>query len=144
MSSPLLPSMDEQLDAIRVAEGWSIVHIDTCLPCYLQDHHNRDGELLLGVYVDGNSTVKDVLDGLDDEFRSIAWDIASERAGYDDDKASAVLAKLRQDNADKLDALFDSSLEVPSEEEDGFSESCYAWFLLVWPIPDEEDDASAV
>lgn len=30
-------------------------HVDTCLPCYLQDHHNREGELLLCCTPSGQS-----------------------------------------------------------------------------------------
>jgi hypothetical protein len=33
----------------------SAQHIDTCLSDYIQDHHNRDGELLVGIYPHGQS-----------------------------------------------------------------------------------------
>ena len=47
------------LDCIR---GMTIKarYLDTCLPCYLQDHHNRDGETL--VYALLGCTVEDTVD----------------------------------------------------------------------------------
>ena len=68
---PLLPSLDQQLASAREASGESFLwaHIDTCLSCYLNDHHHRDGELLLGAFVAGNTTIGEVLDGHEDEFR---------------------------------------------------------------------------
>jgi hypothetical protein len=108
---PFLRSTDEQLQDARDStdDGWTVVHIDTCLGSYLQDHHNRDGELLLGTYVTGSNTVGEVLDGLEDEFRNVGWQLGEDRKGYDHDKAQATLAKLREDNADRLDRIFDTS-----------------------------------
>src|SRR5690606_13030504 len=108
----ILPSLDEQLRSAREASGQSFMwaHIDTCLSSYLQDHHNRDGELLLGVHVDGTTTIGDLLDNLDGEFRALAWDMGEFRKGYDHDKAKTALDKLAADNADRLDRLFDPAL----------------------------------
>src|SRR5690606_12946178 len=98
----ILPSLDQQLRSAREASGQSFMwaHIDTCLPAYLRDHHNRDGELLLGAYVDGNSTVGDVLDGLQQEFQAVAYDLGETRAGYDHEEAQLALWRLRDENSD--------------------------------------------
>jgi len=162
------PSLDQQLRTAREASGQKFLwaHIDTCLSCFLHDHHNRDGELLLGVYVDGSSTVGDVLDGLKDEFRQIGWNLGESRLGYDDEAAEAALDRLLAENANKRHLPFDASLDAPPwdedekffDEEDNFDEeafeqatlewerememgeSCQAWFLLTWDLPDEDDE----
>ena len=141
MSYNLLPSLDQQLRSAREEAGQEFLwaHIDTCLSCYLNDHHNRDGELLLGVYVDGTSTIGQVLASLVYEFGSVGYQIAEYRAGYDHDKAMAALAYLINENRDRSETLFDSSLEYHSDDEfDG--DYVQAWFLLTWDIPEEEDD----
>jgi hypothetical protein len=134
-------SLKQQTDNAREASGHSFMwhHIDTCLSCYLNDHHNREGELLLGVFVDGNSTVRDVLDGLKDEFRQFAYDLRADSLGYDHDKAAEALDRLIAENEEVWDKLFDSSLEYHSEDEFG-EDYVQAWFLLTWDIPEEEDD----
>lgn len=161
-----LKSLSEQLADAREAAGQSFLwaHIDTCLSSFVNDHHHRDGELLLGVFVDGNATIADVLDGLESEFHAVAYDLASERLGYDHNAAKAALARLRDENSDRLDKLFDSSLEGPPsdeeerffDEEDNFDEEAFeaatlayeeaqegsecvqAWFLLTWDVPEDE------
>lgn len=135
----MIRSTDHQLRDIREERGdFAITHIDTCLSSFLSDHHNRDGELLLGVYVDGSTTVADVLDGLDSEFATIGWDLGESRKGFDYDKAKQALADLRNNAADKLALIFDSSLDLPDEEEE-CEEACQAWFLIHWEVPDDCD-----
>lgn len=138
---PILPSLDQQLRAIREVEGaFAVSHIDTCLGSFLSDHHNRDGELLLGVYVDGETTVATVLDELADEFGRIGWDMGESRKGFDYDKAKQAIADFRQSALESVDpdAVFDSSLDIPNEEHD-HEESCQAWFLVHWNLPEFED-----
>lgn len=134
-------SLKEQTDKTRAASGQSFMwhHIDTCLSCYVQDHHNRDGELLLGVVVDGRYLVEDVLDSLEGEFEAIAWNLGESRKGYDHDQARKALQRLRDDNEDRLGRVFDLGLEIPDEGEE-FDEPCQAWFLLTWDVPEEEND----
>jgi hypothetical protein len=135
MTSPLLPSMQEQLDALR-EDGFTLVHIDTCLGSYLTDHHNRDGELLLGVHIDATSTVGDVLLGVLSEFQSIGFELGESRGGFDFDLAkNAIKNEIASKDADELAKLFDTSLEVGDEEDDDDGESVQAWFLIVWPVP---------
>jgi hypothetical protein len=151
MTSPLLPSMEAQLDAIR-EDGFALVHIDTCLSGYLSDHHNRDGELLLGVHVDGTTTVEEVLLGVLSEFQSIGFELGETRAGFDFDQAkNAIKNEIASKDADELAKLFDASLEVPPVEENFESDDLFedaqnewessdqvqAWFLIVWPVPEE-------
>lgn len=138
---PIPIPMDRQLDAIRETAEFSVVHIDTCLACYLQDHHNRDGELLLGVTVTGETTIGEVFNELEDEFRSIAWDIAADRKGFDYDKAfAAIKAERSKHHPMDLDRkLFDPSLDIPTEEDyEDMAEFPKAWFLIVWSVPEEE------
>jgi hypothetical protein len=139
----VLPSLDQQLQSARDASGeeFSISHIDTCLSCYLQDHHHRDGELLLGVYVDGNTTIGDILRDLESEFNQMFLE-DGERGGFNGDKASAAIAKLKEDNKDRLDTIFDSKLETPSEDDEDMGESCQAWFLIHWNVPDDDEEES--
>lgn len=40
----------------------SIKLVDICFSDYLTDHHNRDGELLIGVYLNGQSAERMALD----------------------------------------------------------------------------------
>jgi hypothetical protein len=135
---PFLKSTQEQLQDRRddSETGYAVVHVDTCLSCYVQDHHHRDGELLLGVYVDGTSTVGGILHDLALELNQTNLE-EGERGGFVYDKASAAIAKLREDNSDRLDQLFAPGAEVPADDEDDGSDPCYAWFVITWNVPEE-------
>lgn len=143
MSSPFLPSVQEQLQSRRDESEtkFAVTHIDTCLSSYLNDHHNRDGELLLGVFVDGNATVGDVLDAVRDEYRQIAYDMGENRLGFDYDEGLKAIEAMIADNGDNRDKLFDASLDVMGPYDD-CGESCQAWFLVHWDVPEEEDGSS--
>lgn len=139
---PLLPSLDQQTRSARESAGVTFMwhHIDTCLSSFLHDHHHRDGELLLGAIVFGDTTVGAVLDELQSEFNAVGWDLASERRGYDHGAAQAALDRLKAENADRLDKPFDTSLEVLDDEDDELDDYIQAWFLLTWDTPDEEEE----
>lgn len=131
-----LISTQDQLAAFRDSadSGVVFVHVDTCIGCYLQDHHNRDGECLFGVYVDGTTTVGDVRKMLQDEVRSTGDRVDS----YVADEAIAAALDAWFANLDPA-RLFDASLEVPELDEDGdpidnddAAEGCQAWFVLTW------------
>lgn len=124
-------------DKPESAARWSVSvsHIDTCLSCYLQDHHNRDGELLLGVPVDGTTTNKAVMDALESEFASGGDDGFPEELD-ESDVARAIGSYFA--GAD-LDSPFDSSLEVPDEDEEPDGEGPQAWFLVEWTRDDDEE-----
>jgi hypothetical protein len=102
-------------------------HIDTCLSCYLQDHHNRPGELLLGTEVDGATSYQEVLDGLLSQLNGLDRDPDS----FDYDAAEAAIRE-RFSTVSDMSKPFDPSLEViPAEElENAGGEWCVAWFLL--------------
>jgi hypothetical protein len=104
-------------------------HIDTCLGCYLLDHHNRPGELLLGATVDGNTTQGEVLDELLQELQARCIDDES----FDYDAAKACIKSIFCEAFGTiLDGKFDASLDVLTDEESDMSEPCQAWFLLTW------------
>lgn len=107
--------------------------IDICLGCYLTDHHNRPGELLLGVEVDGTTDRKEVLDGLLSELN--ARDIDDESFDYDTAKG-CIKSLFVEGYGTDLSGLFDASLDVLTDEEREMSEPCQAWFLLTWDSPD--------
>jgi hypothetical protein len=110
-----------------------LVHIDTCLSCYLLDHHNRPGELLLGVPVDGKTRNRDVMLGLIEEFDSIArWDICP----LTNDEFAAAVTEIFY-NVD-LRLTFDKSLDMPLDYDEEYGEVCQAWFLLTWPAQEED------
>lgn len=103
----------------------TLSHVDTCLHCYLTDHHNREGEYLIGVPVDGATTNHAVFDAIDDEINRGA----NLLEGVTDNAIDVAIAKFFKD-AD-MTALFDSSLEVIGEDEDT-GDMVQAWFLLEW------------
>jgi hypothetical protein len=117
----------------------SIDHADTCLPSYVQDHHTRDGECLLGVALSHGTTYKDVLDGIKDEWAGMDVQPADEENIDDLESAFAVeLASITAKVTD-LSAIFDSSIEESSDD-DTSSESCYAWFVVTWSREEEEEE----
>lgn len=109
-------------------------HIDTCMSCFLNDHHNRDGELLLGVFVDGASTFHDVLWALIDELQTASASIdPADVPGWDYDAAKACAKSLFAET--DLSKPFDVGLDMPSEDDD-CAESVQAWFLFTWEKED--------
>lgn len=133
---PILPSLDQQLRTAREASasGFVCAHIDTCLPDYLHDHHNRDGELLLGVVVFGDTSIGAVKNELLGEFDSMAYDLAGDQPGYDHSKARKAIIDLFADvSPNDLDRkAFDPALDLRDDEDDGFGDYCQAWFLITW------------
>lgn len=103
-------------------------HIDTCLSCYLQDHHNRPGELLLGVWVDGTLSYQALMEDLIQELHSLSVEDES----FDYEAAEAAIREQFSTVSD-MSKPFDSSLEIQSEaDRDDCLEWPHAWFLLEW------------
>jgi len=108
----------------------TISYIDTCRPDYLQDHHNRDGELLLGVCLAGQNPEEAAHDLLA-MLNSADWGVYPEDI---DDKAFLAIAK------DAMDVDFrphDETGNPVDKDDEGFFEACeesesQAWFLLKW------------
>lgn len=101
---------------------YSLQLIDICLPCYLQDHHNREGELLLGVPVDGRARVNQVRRAVHDELQAADYGLP-ESFSYDNARAAINRCFDKSDGR----RTFDPSLDKTYSED---SESCYAYFLL--------------
>mgnify|MGYP000982322190 FL=1 len=115
--------------------------VQTCalpiLSSFLLDHHNRDGELLLGVFVDGSYTEGDLLAALLDELRDASASIDPDDVpGWDYDSAKAAAKSLFADL--DLSEPFDSSLEIV--EADDMAEMVQAWFLFRWDYPTPADE----
>lgn len=107
--------------------------IGVCLPCYLQDHHNRQGEYLVGVVVDGATTNKQLKDALIFEIDIYGNDLPE---SITDAMIEAAVNECFS-NAD-LEALFDSSLEV-IDDVVYCEDFCYAWFLVTWDNEESDD-----
>lgn len=146
--SVFLPSVQEQLASARESSssGYVCTHVDTCLGTYLNDHHNRDNELLLGVFVDGNSTYGDIKLALVEEFNQIGYELGENKPGYDHDKARAAIdeAFSHIPRSEMSHIHFDETLDIMSEADlaaaDG-DDYCQAWFVISWD-PEEGEEAS--
>ncbi len=104
----------------------SLRHVDTCLPCYVQDHCNGDDECLVGVPVARRDRVWHVRQCL--EFDVLRGASDSFPADMPDDVILAAIADAWR-GAHPLKA-WDRSLEPDNSEDMG--ESCYAWFRFSW------------
>ena len=114
-------------------DSMTCAHVDTCLSSFLLDHHNREGELLLGVFIDGSYTYGDVLNGLLTELHDSTASIdPADLPGFDYDSAKAAAKSLFVDvHPMRMDrGLFDSSLDIV--EADDMAEMVQAWFLFRW------------
>jgi hypothetical protein len=108
-------------------------HIDTCLACYLQDHHNRPGEHLAGVVVDGTTTYAEVRATLERELTACGPE--DDDAPTDAEICVAVAGAFS--TVRDLEATFDSSLEVNESDRD-WDEPVQAWFLMTWDVETRE------
>lgn len=120
-------------------------HVDTCLSSFLLDHHNREGELLLGVFVDGNLTNGGVLRELLIELHTATASIdPADLPGFDYDSAKAAAKSLFADfSPNEMDrGLFDSSLDIDEDADDEIDadEMAQAWFLFRWDYPTPTDE----
>lgn len=114
---------------------YSLVHADTCLPDYWGGHHLPH----VAVYVDGTTTVQEVLDGVKSELNqgaiagSLDWEVQeSEEFHAACMKAVQELSEL---NVDILNKPAFPDLEVFQEEDEG--PYVLAFFVFV-PEEDEE------
>lgn len=111
----------------------AIQHIDTCFPEYLTDHHNRDGELLVGVPVDATTTNGEVAQGILDEINGADY-------GLPDWLTDDMIQKAVDDElpASVSDDAFDDTLDcLGSSDDEPCDELPTAWFLLTFS---EDDD----
>jgi len=103
----------------------SISHVDTCLPCYVQDHCNGDSEMLLGVAVDRSSRNHQVRDSLIDEARNYGDKLPE---SISDDEVKAAIIDLFK-RAHPF-GTFERGLDRAADDDSG--ESAYAWFRFTW------------
>ena len=108
----------------------TVSHVDTCLPDYLQDHHHREGELLLGICLAGQSEAEAV-EALCDEFNGADW-------GIPDGVTTEMLAEAAKDAVKGVSfGPCDDCGNHVGKDEEGFDKACeenesQAWFLLEW------------
>lgn len=102
----------------------NVFHVDTCLPCFVQDHCNGETEALFGVPVDAASRNYMVRDELKKEIRNCGEKLPE---AITESQVNAAV----NDLFSRVNMLrpFDSSLEPFTDEH---AESCYAWFRLTW------------
>jgi antirestriction protein ArdC len=125
----------------------SLAHVDTCLPYYLTDHHNRNGEILLAVPVDGTSTLANVLDELKSQFHGSA-DFPEDLLAVENVDAlfNFVIEDFR--NGEDPAHFFDSNLDCPpsddiwSDEYDDAIDYSEQWFRDL-PSDDARHEAEA-
>lgn len=106
----------------------SISHVDTCLPCYVQDHCNGDDEMLLGVPVDSSSRNHQVRDSLIDEVRNYGDKLPDSIT--DNEVKAAIIDLFKQAHPF---GVFERGLD----KADDSGESAYAWFRFTWESADE-------
>lgn len=104
----------------------NVRHIDTCLSCYLLDHHTRPGEVLLGIPIDGASTYAQLREDLENEVSGYTGDVPE--GWYD--AARAAIAEQFSTVPDTA-VPFDPNVDL-SEEDENEGDFCQAWFLFTW------------
>lgn len=100
-----------------------IIHVDTCLPCYVLDHCNGDNEALVGVPVDRATRHWQLRESLEREIFDYCDKIPADK----DEELKAAIAELFA-GVHPL-STFDSSLEPAADD---WEESCMAWFRVTW------------
>ncbi|AEI71124.1 hypothetical protein [EBPR siphovirus 5] len=103
-------------------------HVDTCLPCYVQDHCNGESECLVGVPVSRADRVWHVRQCLEFDVSRGASDSFPEDM-LDSEIQAAIADAWR--GAHPLKA-WDRTLERATAESDEMGESCYSWFRFEW------------
>lgn len=121
-------------------------HIDTCLSSYLTDHHNRDGECLVGIYPRGQSA-GEAADEVCDEFDHLSG--GNDGQPSHDAIRAAALAELDgvdlrhiNGNGGRWDRDPDNvsciSCDLETEKGDAECSSCndgehaQVWILITW------------
>jgi hypothetical protein len=94
----------------------TISHIDTCLPDYVNRHTD------VAVPVSAESTIKDVLDGIEEDVNATIHDWTDEQSAAFDQ----AMMELRIKNAEVMEATFDKGLEPDTED----CCSVYAYFTI--------------
>jgi hypothetical protein len=104
-------------------------YIDTCLPDYLLDHHNRPGEMLVGAYLGMtlSDTVEDMLHNMDDDAALPSYD-QDELKRTVRNALVGVDLRMVDTNGNRSDVPV---ADVSDEDMGNMSES-QVWVLLTW------------
>lgn len=109
----------------------TLSYMDTCLSCYVLDHCNGEGELLVGVPVDGTTTVQEVIDGI---WGGLSY-MSYEPTDYEVKAAISAAFAARQPGE-----VFESSLSTDADDR-ASDEGPQAWFRLSWEEAIDERNA---
>lgn len=107
----------------------SISHIDTCLACYLTDHHNREGELLIGCAVSNETNIASLADDILHEIS--CCDEPSSEDVTDNMLRAAICDMLHSEDAFRDETIWDAKLP-PAPDPDDSDYTLQAWFVLSW------------
>lgn len=104
-----------------------IKFVDVCQPCYLADHHTREGECLIGVRVTKNGRkVETSADMFASEVNGADWGIPEEIT--DEDLRAAFLECIGDWRLDDANAPHGRSQDILN-----------AWFVVTWADADDLD-----
>jgi hypothetical protein len=111
-----------------------VTFLESCLACYLTDHHNRDGELLVGIPISNTTTFAEIKDDLFSELNTLLSDRNDVPAVLTEAAVGACVESLcaTMDPEEPIDA------DAADEDDDSWTEGesdggeCQAWFLLTW------------
>lgn len=130
-------------------------HIDTCLPDYLQDHHNRDGECLIGIEPCGQTAEQAAGEAMDTHLD--ADNCPPLEHVTDEAIKAALIACLGSVDLRHIDGT-GGHVDIPADNtrcigcggdcgEDAArcnrcndGENAYVWILLTWTRTDEGAD----
>jgi hypothetical protein len=94
------------------------IHIDTCMPEYLLDHHNRPGELLLQISCIGQD---------EDDATENLWDALCDFLADGEEHVSRRFPKVTEDATRRLFMEAVKGVDFRPDQPD-------AWFLLKWEV----------
>jgi hypothetical protein len=102
-----------------------IEYTDTCFSCYLTDHHNRDGEALIGIAL--GVSKEDAINEIVDEFyqnTAVREDCPSVEIKYVRAAAEKAIK-----GVDLERERFDGEGDA---EDHPYDDEPFAWFLVTW------------
>lgn len=124
----------------------SIRHKDTCTPDYLNDHHNREGEFLVGILLGDYESEAKVAESL---LETINRNAPEEFPfDFEDPKLVAAVTQAATGVDCRVTDDCGNHVSRPAEDEEGSEEAlekfekllesceCYAWFLVEWEAED--------
>lgn len=111
----------------------ALSHIETCHPCYMQDHYNREGELALYSPVTSKTTNKDIMEDILFEFQnSYLEDLSEDEFDMLHEAFRSELSNFFKNK--EMDTAFDNALIPCAEEEEEGYEPPMALFLVTYEV----------